>query len=166
MKQLNSIIVTILMFFLLFGAIVAANTNVKEDVQTKNILDPQIKPLLSVGYANITIYLSEGEGCGCKPIREAPIRADGLTTDHNDSGMTDTDGMVVLELEYDQTYRVYIEVEGFQRNLFDLDIVDHQTFTFHLKQGRKSTETPTFLSGLMQLLQRIETVKTQFALLQ
>lgn len=156
MKQINSIFIGSLLIIGLFSAIVAANsitpnqTYISEDIQPQSTLDPRF-------FAQISFLLSEGEGCGCTPMREVPILAEGLTTDHNASGLTDDDGILILELEYDQQYRIHIDYEGFQRVLFDFVVIDDQAFTFHLKQ--KNTPVPINFPRISQLIQQIENIK-------
>ena len=157
MRQLNSIFIGSILIIGLFTALVAANSMTPEtnlsmqDVHVSSTLNPDF-------YAQISFLLSEGEGCGCVPIRLVPIWAEGLTTDHNDSGLTDDDGICVLELEYDQQYRIHIEFEGFHRVLFDFTVNEDQAFTFHMKL--KNVAEPTSFPRLSQFIQQLETIKT------
>ena len=160
MRQLNSIFVGSILLMGCFTALVAANSMTPEtsftvqEIHESSTLDPDF-------YAQISFLLSEGEGCGCVPIRYVPIWAEGLTTDHNDSGLTDDDGICVLELEYDEQYRIHIEFEGFHRILFDFFVNDDQAFTFHMKQ--KNVAEPTSFPRLSQLIQQLEAIKTLFS---
>ncbi|MBU1940915.1 MAG: hypothetical protein KKC68_04005, partial [Candidatus Thermoplasmatota archaeon] len=138
------------------------NTSTQEEAVTSDLLNLPKQVSDPIAFAQITIFLSEGEGCGCTPIRYAPITAYGLTTDHNTSGITDEEGICVLELEFDQTYRVLIDIEGYHRVLFDFEVIDDQSFTFHMKVAKG---TPVFFNGLSQILQRIENIKASFRLL-
>ena len=157
MRQLNSIIIGSILLISIFTALVAANsitpgTNFTvQEVHETSTLDPDF-------YAQISFLLSEGEGCGCTPIRQVPIWAEGLTTDHNDSGLTDNNGICILELEYDQQYRIHIEFEGFHRVLFDFTVIEDQAFTFHMKA--KNVAEPTAFPRLSQLINQLETIKT------
>ena len=110
-------------------------------------------------YAQISCYLYEGEGCGCVPVRFVLVSARGIDTAHNDSGLTDENGLCILELEYDYTYRITIEVENFEMILFDFNVLDDQTFTFHL-QEKDDSVLPHFpvVNKLVQRLQMIENV--------
>lgn len=161
MRQINSIIIGSILIIGLFTAIVAANTITPnqiyqaEEFQQKLTLDPRF-------YAQISFLISEGEGCGCIPMREVPIFAEGLTTDHNATGLTDDDGILILELEYDQQYRIHIDIEGFQRVLFDFVVIDDQAFTFHMKQ--KNTPVPINFPRITQLIQQIENIKAALAI--
>ncbi|MBN1280586.1 MAG: hypothetical protein JXA00_02955 [Candidatus Thermoplasmatota archaeon] len=104
-------------------------------------------------YANITVYLFEGEGCGCVPLRFIPINATGRDTDHSTSGVTDDDGKCVLQLEYDRTYRVRVQDPNYESLLFDFVVLDDQLFAFHLKQTEESSQGVTLLQVLLQRLQ-------------
>jgi hypothetical protein len=159
MKRINSIIIGSILLIGSLTAIVAANTitpkstNATIDLNEKSTLDPRF-------YAQISFLLSEGEGCGsgCIPIRQVPIWAEGLTTDHNATGITDDNGICILELEFDQNYRIHIEFEGFHRVLFDFTVNEDQAFTFHMKQ--KKVPVPISFPRISQLIQQIENIKT------
>jgi len=88
----------------------------------------------TVFYAEIEFTLFEGEGCGCFPVTDTLIFAEGQDTDHNDSGYTDEEGYVLLELEIDSTYRVMIMHDEYNDVLFDFIVVDDQYFSFHLEE--------------------------------
>lgn len=88
----------------------------------------------TVFYAEIEFSLFEGEGCGCFPLPDTLIFAEGQDTDHNDSGYTDEEGFVLLELEIDSTYRVMIMHDDYNDVLFDFIVVDDQYFSFHLEE--------------------------------
>ncbi|MFO7677040.1 MAG: hypothetical protein R6V50_01460 [Thermoplasmatota archaeon] len=90
-------------------------------------------------YASISIYLYEGQSCACKPVPNESIIAEGITTDHSTSGSTDGDGLCILELEYDETYRFILDFEPFQKILLDVGIVDDQTFTFYMQEKEESS---------------------------
>ena len=161
MKQIKSIFISSFLLIALFSALVAANTQTSEpttftalEIKEKSTLDPTF-------YAEISFLLSEGDGCGCTPIRQVLIWTEGLTTDHNDSGLTDDDGICILELEFDQEYRVHIEIEGFHRVLFDFTVNDDQSFTFHMKQ--KNVSIPTTFPRFSQLINQLESIKTILA---
>jgi len=161
MRQIKYIFIGSILIIGLFTAIVAANsitpnqTYIVEDVQQKSTLDPRF-------FAQISFLLSEGDGCGCTPMRQVPIWAEGLTTDHNATGLTDDDGILILELEFDQQYRIHIDFEGFQRVLFDFVVIDDQAFTFHMKQ--KNTPVPISFPRISQLLQQIEDIKASLTI--
>lgn len=140
MKRIKSVAMTSLIVMAAFSLIVAANainirTQQEFTVETKEI-NSSNQPLF---YAEISFYIFEGEGCACVPIINASVFAYGLDTDHNDSGLTDEDGLCILELEYDRTYRVKIEAENFQTVLFDFFVIDDQTFSFHMQEVEESS---------------------------
>jgi hypothetical protein len=159
MKRIKSATVSFVIILATFSFIVAANainigTPQETIVQKK---DNGNQPLF---FAEITFNIFEGEGCACVPIQGASVSAYGLDTDHNDSGITDDQGVCILELEYDRTYRVTIEEEEFQMVLFDFLVIDDQIFTFHMqeKEGSSSHNFPV----LHTLLQRIESAVNLF----
>ncbi len=117
----------------------------------------QITPAAMIGYEAITFHLFEGEGCGCIPIYDATVSAVGRTTLHNTSGVTNDDGECVLHLEYDETYRIQIHADGFQTVLFDFNVVDDQSFSFHLAPVNDSVVKHHVF--LLQLLQRFQWMK-------
>ena len=89
--------------------------------------------------AEITFYILTGEGCGCDPIEGVLVSAYGGAG--NESEVTDEDGKCVLTLEINSEYEIYIEKENFININFEMDIIDDQTFTFHLleRKGRPKT---------------------------
>ena len=89
--------------------------------------------------AEITFYILTGEGCACKPIEGLLISAFGGAG--NDSGVTDIDGKCILNLEINSEYEVFIEKEDYQEINFEFNILDDQTFTFHLFEKEESSES-------------------------
>lgn len=89
--------------------------------------------------AEITFNILTGEGCGCDPIEGVLVSAYGGAG--NDSAVTDLDGKCVLSLEINSEYEIYIQKDTFLEIYFEMDIIDDQTFTFHLleKKGRPRT---------------------------
>lgn len=79
-----------------------------------------------------------------------------MDTDHNDSGFTDDNGLCILELEYDATYRVTLEIEAFQMVLFDFVVIDDQTFTFHMQKEDTSTPNLSLLQTFVQKISRLK----------
>jgi len=157
MKKIRSVVLKIaIMLLVIFSLIIAANAGYSK-VQHEQELNISRNGDRSEFYAEISFYTYEGEGCGCQPVRNAPIFAQGLDTDHSASNTTDDDGLCVLELEYDATYRVTIEVDAFQMVLFDFVVIDDQTFTFHLQEEEESS-TPNVFS-LHNLLQKLSHIK-------
>jgi len=84
----------------------------------------------SLSDAEITFYILTGEGCACEPIPGVSIAAFG--GEGNDSGVTDEDGMCILTLEILGEYEVIIEAEEYITINFEFNVLDDQTFTFHL----------------------------------
>ena len=135
MKRIKTTLLSAVLLVAAFSLVTSAVT-INENVQIDNRnQDPD--PLSQ--YAQISCYLYEGDGCGCVPIREAFVYAYALDTAHNDSGFTDEDGLVILELEYEYTYRITIEVDQFVKILFDFNVLDDQTLTFHLQEEEESS---------------------------
>jgi hypothetical protein len=104
----------------------------------------------STAYASISIYLYEGESCACKPVRNEYIFAEGITTDHYTSNYTDEDGLCVLEIEFDETYQIIIDIDPFQKIIFDVDIVDDQIFSFYLQPKEDSVYQQMGVRSLSQ----------------
>lgn len=131
-----------------FSLIIAANAGFNSMGQkTTKIMSAQTD-----FYANITINVFEGEGCGCVPLRGIPINATGRDTDHFTSGLTNDNGTCVLQLEYDKTYRVSIQAVDHESVLFDFLVLDNQAFSFHMKV----LDTSSFrLSFFQMILQKI-----------
>ncbi|MEM0466963.1 MAG: hypothetical protein QXX20_05130 [Candidatus Thermoplasmatota archaeon] len=109
------------------------------------------------GYETITFTIYEGGGCGCVPIYNATVSAIGRTTSHNTVGSTNDDGQCILALEYDETYRIHINADGFHTVLFDVNIVDDQMFSFHLEKTDDAISLRSIL--LQHLVQRIPLMK-------
>ncbi len=111
-----------------------------------------MSPPQPASFMNITFTVYEGTGCGCVPLRGVPINASGRDTDHNASALTDDNGQCTLALEYSKTYRISIEAPEFEHVLFDVLIVDHQQFAFHLKEVEVSVSHAPLASGLRAML--------------
>jgi len=161
MKRIKSATVAFVIILATFSFIVAANainigTQQETTVQNKE-KDNGNHPLF---FAEITFNIFEGTGCGCVPIPGASIASYGLDTDHNNSCITDDNGVCILEFEYDRTYRVTIEAEEFQMVLFDFLVIDNQIFTFHM-QEKEDSSSHNF-PVLYNLLQRIESAVNLF----
>jgi hypothetical protein len=88
--------------------------------------------------AEITFTILTGEGCGCIPIPGVLIRAAG--GEGNTSGVTDEDGICVLSLVILGEYDVWIEADGYRTLNFEFNVIDDQSFTFHLSE--KSVNIP------------------------
>ena len=101
--------------------------------------------------AELTFFLYEGEGCACEPIVGATFSAIG--GDGNDSGVTDEEGKCVLTLIINSEYRIYIEAEKFHRIIFDIEVLDDQTFKFHMEN--KDVSSVNVNTMLQKILTRI-----------
>jgi hypothetical protein len=100
-------------------------------------------------YANITIHLCEDEVCDCYPPRDIPINATGIDTNHFTSGLTNDNGMCVLQLEFDKTSRVSIQDPNHESVLVDFVVLDDQAFSFHTKIVQGSSQGGTFLQMIL-----------------
>jgi hypothetical protein len=121
------------------------NDNLYFQEKSDNVVQPQLFD------AEITFYLWEGDGCACEPIDGASFFAVG--GEGNDSGSSDADGKCVLNLVINSEYRIYIEAEKFQRIIFDMEVVDDQTFNFHMKESK--TNSFEYHSPLFQFITRL-----------
>lgn len=111
----------------------------------------QVKNASTTFYANISIRLYEGDGCGCVPLRGITINATSRDTDHYTSGITDENGLCVLQLEFDKTYRISIQDAYHESVLFDFVVIDDQAFSFHTKIVQSSS-VGTFLQMFLHKL--------------
>jgi hypothetical protein len=141
-------------FVAVFSLIIAANTGYSSNIQktTKSMSAP------IEFYANITFNVFEGEGCGCVPLVEVAINATGRDTDHSAKGITDNNGTCVLRLEYDKTYRISIEKADHESVLFDINVIDDQTFAFHMKEVPVSIPYFSFIQRILQKLLLVKQV--------
>ena len=109
--------------------------------------------------AQITIYVYEGEGCSCKPIPGAYINATG--SEGPVFNVTDDEGKCVLNLVIFSEYRVSIEAENFNKVMFNFDIIDDQTFKFHMGEANEISsqnlqQIQQFIFILYQFLKNIQ----------
>lgn len=108
-------------------------------------------------YANITFKVFEGDGCECVPLGGSFINATGLDTDHNAFNVTNDRGVCVLQLQFDKTYRVSVQISDHETVLYDFNVIDDQTFAFNLK---KTVTSPTPVpSALQMILQKVSSLK-------
>ena len=155
-KTRYTVFKTTLMLLAILSLVIAANAGYSAVQPEKQEIKATGNAYQSEFYAEISFYIYEGDGCACIPVRNAPIFSQGLDTDHNDSGFTDDDGLCILELEYDATYRVTIEIEAFQMVLFDFVVIDDQTFTFHMQEQDISTPNLSLLHTFVQRISRLK----------
>jgi hypothetical protein len=151
MKKISSAIIKIAVVILaVFFLIIAANAgnvsntpNVEKKTESKNVL--------TEFYANITFSVFEGEGCECVPLRGSFINATGRDTDHSAFGVTNDKGVCVLQLQFDKTYRVSVQISNHESVLYDFNVLDDQSFTFNLKKTQaSSTFVPLSMHAILQ----------------
>ena len=115
--------------------------------EQKNITN---KPVESNFFdAEITFNIYEGEGCGCRPIADAYINA--TSSDGADYNITDENGTCILNMVINSEYRVTIEAQDYNTIKFDFNIIDDQTFRFHMgeKNGGSTQNIPQFNSPVI-----------------
>jgi len=159
MKKIKSAVFkTAIMLLAILSLIIASNAGY-------SIIQPEKKEIKIYGngdrsefYAEISFSVYGEEGCqGCE-IPYVTVEAYGRDTDHFDTNITDIDGFCILELEYDATYRVTIEVEGYHLVMFDFKVLDDQPFAFHMMEEEEESSTSS-MSVLYTLLQRLSHLK-------
>jgi len=106
---------------------------------------------LSMFEAEITFYVLTGEGCGCDPITGASIIAFG--GEGQASGVTDDNGLCKLTLEILGEYEVEITTEDYVDINFEFNVLDDQTFTFHMFEKEESATKQVYsLNTLLSLI--------------
>ena len=158
MKKIRpAVFTTAIMLLAIFSLITAANAGYSAVQHEKQ--ENQINSTGNEGdfYEEISISTYEGDGCGCVPLPYVTVEAYGRDTDHFDTNITDINGFCILELEYDATYRVTIEVDDFQLIMYDFKVLDDQPFTFHMQELKDSS--PQSFSLLHTLIQRLGQLK-------
>src|SRR4030042_7108239 len=103
MKIIKNILVVVLVVLTTFAIGTTAETVLK--TQQKIVTNDAYQQ--SFFDAEITFYIYEGTGCGCKPIIGAFINA--TSGDGQDFGITDDNGTCVLYMVINSDYRVSIE---------------------------------------------------------
>lgn len=145
-----TIFVVILMVLSTFTIGIAAEevfmekTNVKEN---NNNAQPALFD------AEITFIILTGEGCACDPIEGITVIASG--GEGTDQGVTDENGTVVLTLVVLGEYEVFIIKEGYLDINFEFNVLDDQTFTFHLL--KKDVSSPQTISIFQSIISRLIT---------
>ena len=151
MKRIKTILILVLMVLATFAISATAGTVLMKAQQKKvtNNVSQQ-----SFFDAEITFYIYEGTGCGCKPLIGATINA--TSGDGEDSGVTDENGTCVLHMVINSDYRVSIEAQDYNTVMFDFNVVDDQNFRFHMgeKNDDSSHSTPNLLRLVTRLLNR------------
>lgn len=143
-------IAVFMIFLMLTSTVVGLIANAEIIKENKN----EYEPLLFD--AEITFYILTGEGCGCDPIEGVLVSAYGGSG--NESAVTDIDGKCVLNLEINSEYEIYIQKDNFLEIYFEMDIIDDQTFTFHLleKKGRPRTTNLNVFQIIEHILQLLK----------
>jgi hypothetical protein len=139
-------LVVILMVLATFAVGIAAEAGLMKNEQKDAQNDI---PQQSLFDAEITFYVLTGEGCACEPIPGAEIFAIG--GEGSDSNVTDEDGMCVLTLVILSEYDVFIEADDYQEIHFEFNVLDDQTFTFHMFEKEETS------AHAVPLLQRLIT---------
>ena len=142
MKKFNIIKITQVLTLTIIICISASASVIKknnENISKANLFDAQI-----------TFYIYEGEGCGCVPIVGATIFASG--GDGEDSGVTDNDGKCILILPALGDYRIRIDAEDFTTILFDFNVLDDQTFKFHMQEKKTSSPSQIIVEKIIEKL--------------
>jgi hypothetical protein len=152
MKKITSAMVKMAVVLLaVFSLIIAANAGYVSS-NLKSQKTTQIMNTQATFYANITFNLYEGDGCGCIALPNVRINASSRGNEHhNISDVTDDNGNCVLQLMY-TTYRVSIKDKDHESVLFDFEVIDDQTFSFHLKQIKDSSYRFSFIQMMLQKL--------------
>ena len=135
MKRMKkTVLVIIIIVLATFSAGIAAEAVLMKNEQKNNLNNLNQQSLFD---AEIIFYVYEGEGCGCVPVNGASVIAGG---EPGESGVTDEEGKCVLTLIILEEYRVSIEAEDFHTVLFDFNVLDDQTFAFHMQEKEKSSQ--------------------------
>ena len=151
MKRMKTTVLVIFLMVLATFAIGIVAEAVIVKNQQKNIQNDI--PQQSLFDAEITFYILTGDGCGCNPIPGVSIYAG---SEPGEYGETDEDGMCVLTLEILGEYEVYIEAEKHLEIEFEFNVIDDQTFTFHMfkKDDSSSRETSLLYRLVTNILNR------------
>jgi hypothetical protein len=108
-------------------------------------------------YANITVKVFEGDECECVPLGGRFVNATGRDTNHNDFNVTNDRGECVLHVQFDETYRVNVQIGDHESVLYDFNVLDDQTFVFNLK--KTSTSSNPIPSALQIVLNKVAALK-------
>jgi hypothetical protein len=149
-NTIKIIFVVILMVFSTFAIGIAAEAVLMKN-QEKNINNGNSQP--SLFDADITFTVVVDDGCGCNPIEGVHVQAYGGAG--SDEGVTDANGTVILQLEINAEYQVFISSPEYRPIIFDFNIIDDQYFVFQMKpKGTSSQTVPLFQSLINKLLVR------------
>jgi len=148
MQRIKIYLVGILIVFITYTVGVAAQS-ILINSEEKNILNEEIR---NTKYdAMITFYIYEGEGCSCIPLVGAYINA--TSSEGPEYNLTDEEGMCVLPMVINIEYRVTIEAEDYHLVKFDFNVVEDQTFKFHM--GEADDDSSQNLQGTIQIIKEL-----------
>jgi hypothetical protein len=138
------VLVVILIVLATFAVGIAAEAALMKRAKENNQIYIKNAPQPTLFDAEITFYVLTGEGCACDPIPGTLIEAYG--GEGYVSGVTDEDGMCVLTLVILGEYEIYIKSEDYQEVYFEFNVLDDQTFTFHMFEKDESSTNTASLS--------------------
>ena len=140
-RIITTIFVFILMALMTFAVGITAETNLIKEEQAKIAQQTMFE-------AEVTFTIQTSTGCGCDPIPGATINAYG--GEGSVSGVTDDQGVCVLTLVILGEYEVIIEADDYQEIDFEFDVVDDQSFIFHMYETDESSYQMQALSANQQ----------------
>ena len=156
-KTRSTVFKTTLMLLATFSLVIAANAGYNAVQLEKQESKAPGNAYQSEFYAEISFVVYGEGGCqGCE-IPYAVVEAYGIDTSHFDTNITDINGSCILELEYDATYLVSIEVEGYNLVMYDFKVLDDQPFGIHMQEVEESSSLK--ISILYTLLQKLSHMK-------
>ena len=145
-----TIFVVILMVFSTFTIGIAAEEVFMEKTSVKENNNNAQPALFD---AEVTFIILTGEGCACDPIEGVTVIASG--GESTDQGVTDENGTCVLTLVVLGEYEVFIIKDGYLDINFEFNVLDDQTFTFHLL--KKEVTSPQTISIFQSIISRLIT---------
>jgi hypothetical protein len=156
-KTKSTVFKTTLMLLATFSLVIAANAGYIAIQPEKQEIKAPENANKSEFYAEISFVVYGEGGCqGCE-IPYVSVEAYGIDTSHFDTNITDIYGSCVLELEYDATYLVTIEVEDYYLVMYDFKVLDDQPFGIHMQEVEDSSSLK--ISILYTLLQKLNYLK-------
>jgi len=144
-RIITTIFVFILMALTTFAVGMTAETNlIKEEQKSiENGIAQQ-----TMFDAEVTFTIQTSTGCGCDPIPGATINAYG--GEGSVSGVTDDQGTCVLTLVILGEYEVIIEADNYQDIDFEFNVLDDQSFIFHMFETDESSYQMQAISANQQ----------------
>jgi hypothetical protein len=157
MKKISATVVKIMFVFVATLSLIVAVNAGQVSLTQKTVIKAPVKLNPTDFYANITFSVFEGDGCECVPMSGSFVNATGRDTDHYTSNITNDKGVCVLQLQFDKTYRVSVQISDHESVLYDFNVLDDQSFTFNLK--KIVTSPNPALVSTHAMLQRLSFVK-------